>query len=224
MIKKITLSFLLLASLVVLSGKVLADTLISIEISNPADRTEYVVGEGLDITGLEVTGHFLGEDGYDAPVAITEANISGFDSSAPAVDQVLTITVGDQTTTYTVVVVAATVIEEVAPRRSSSGGRSSSAPAVLGATADIEGQVLGATTDTATSTFKFNVDLRVGSQGADVVALQERLRAEGFFIYPTSTGYFGPITLAAVKAYQTAKGIPFITGFVGPLTRAELNK
>ena len=56
-----------------------------------------------------------------------------------------------------------------------------------------------------------------------VKQLQERLRAEGFFTYATSTGYFGPITFAAVQAYQTKHGIPS-TGFVGPLTIAELNK
>jgi hypothetical protein len=81
-----------------------------------------------------------------------------------------------------------------------------------------QGQVLGA------SDFQFTVNLRVGSRGNDVVELQKRLRAEGFFTYPTDTGYFGPITKAAVIAYQKAHGIVPAWGFVGPLTRAELNK
>jgi hypothetical protein len=82
-----------------------------------------------------------------------------------------------------------------------------------------EGQVLGA------ATFAFNNDLRLGMTGQEVVELQERLRAEGFFTFQTSTGYFGPITLAAVKAYQTAHPeIGYVTGFVGPLTRAVLNQ
>ena len=79
------------------------------------------------------------------------------------------------------------------------------------------GQVLGA------ETFVFTTYLSFGMQSNDVKELQERLRKEGFFTFPTSTGYFGPITLAAVKAYQTAHGIS-ATGFVGPLTIAELNK
>lgn len=79
------------------------------------------------------------------------------------------------------------------------------------------GQVLGA------ENFRFGVSLRRGGQSNDVKELQKRLRAEGFFTYPTDTGFFGPITFASVQAYQSAHGIPS-TGFVGPLTRAELNK
>ncbi len=79
------------------------------------------------------------------------------------------------------------------------------------------GQVLGA------STYAFNVNLSQDVQNDEVKQLQEALRAAGFFTFHTSTGYFGPITLAAVKAFQTANGIP-ATGFVGPLTRAALNK
>lgn len=79
------------------------------------------------------------------------------------------------------------------------------------------GQVLGA------STYAFNSDVKLGHATNDVKELQEKLRTLGFFTFQTSTGYFGPITLAAVKAFQTANGIP-ATGFVGPLTRAALNK
>lgn len=75
------------------------------------------------------------------------------------------------------------------------------------------------------STFAFNSNLSLGMNSNEVVELQERLRAEGFFTFHTSTGYFGPITLAAVKAYQTAHPeIGYVTGYVGPLTRAVLNK
>jgi hypothetical protein len=75
------------------------------------------------------------------------------------------------------------------------------------------------------STFKFYSDMRIGMNNADVSQLQARLRAEGFFTYPTNTGYFGAITLASVRAYQSAHPeIGFVTGFVGPLTRAVLNR
>ena len=82
-------------------------------------------------------------------------------------------------------------------------------------------QVLGETTDK----FVFNNDLRLGSTHPDVMELQKRLRKEGFFTFPTDTGYFGPVTLAAVKAYQAEHPeIGYVTGFCGPLTRGVLNK
>ena len=68
----------------------------------------------------------------------------------------------------------------------------------------------------------FARNLSVGSTGDDVKALQSRLLSEGFFKGQT-TGYFGPITKAALKAYQTKYGIDPL-GIVGPMTRAHLNK
>ena len=99
------------------------------------------------------------------------------------------------------------------------GGRSSGQRRVTPAVSNTGngGQVLGA------STYAFNTHIRLGNATNDVKELQERLRALGHFTFHTSTGYFGPITLAAVKAFQTANGIP-ATGFVGPLTLAALNK
>lgn len=80
----------------------------------------------------------------------------------------------------------------------------------------VGGQVLGA------ATFRFNQNLGQGSRNDDVLELQQRLQAEGVYNGPI-TGFFGPLTQAALKAYQTKKGI-LSTGFLGPLTRAELNK
>jgi len=77
------------------------------------------------------------------------------------------------------------------------------------------GQVLGATA------FNFASALSLSSRGNDVTELQNRLTAEGVYSGPI-TGYFGPLTLAGVKAYQLKHGLPG-TGFVGPLTRAQLN-
>lgn len=78
---------------------------------------------------------------------------------------------------------------------------------------------------TAASTgYKFNTNLTVGSTGADVVALQDWLAAKGFLSIPagTSKGYFGQLTKTAVAAYQASAGIS-ATGFVGPATRGALN-
>lgn len=70
--------------------------------------------------------------------------------------------------------------------------------------------------------FLFMSDLSLGMTSQDVRELQTRLAAEGYFM-ATPTGYFGPITLAAVQAYQSAHGIS-ATGYVGPMTRAMLNQ
>ncbi len=75
--------------------------------------------------------------------------------------------------------------------------------------------------------YTFNANLTVGSTGADVVALQTWLMANGYNIPAIASGaaakgYFGSQTKTAVMAYQGAKSIP-TTGFVGPLTRGALN-
>lgn len=74
-----------------------------------------------------------------------------------------------------------------------------------------------------TPKFMFNMNLRMGMRNADVLQLQSRLAAEGYFSV-APTGYFGPITFAAVKAYQAAHPqIGYVTGFFGPLTRGVIN-
>lgn len=63
----------------------------------------------------------------------------------------------------------------------------------------------------------FSRNLTVGSRGADVTALQTMLGVN------PATGYFGPITKAAVIAYQASHSISPAAGYVGPLTRSVLN-
>ena len=77
------------------------------------------------------------------------------------------------------------------------------------------GQVLGA------ATFNFANNLKLGMEGDEVAELQKRLTQEGVYSGPI-TGYFGNLTLAGVKAYQAKVDVPQ-TGFVGVLTRAQLN-
>ena len=63
--------------------------------------------------------------------------------------------------------------------------------------------------------------LRQGAKGSAVTLLQQRLKAAGF--NPgTIDGQFGPKTLAAVKAFQRARGL-VQDGIVGPKTWAQLN-
>lgn len=82
------------------------------------------------------------------------------------------------------------------------------------------GQVLGVSTDAALGVL-LTQNLRFGSRGPQVAALQMRLRALGYFNGPI-TGFYGPLTRNAVRAFQRAHGVS-ATGTVGPLTRAVLN-
>lgn len=79
------------------------------------------------------------------------------------------------------------------------------------------GQVLGA------AAYNFASNLTVGSTGDDVTQLQAILIAEGDLAIAAPTGYFGPLTKAAVVKYQTAHGVSPQSGYVGPLTRGVLN-
>lgn len=63
--------------------------------------------------------------------------------------------------------------------------------------------------------------LKYGSQGLDVIELQEFLISKGF-LSGQITGNFFSLTKNAVVAYQTSVGLP-ATGFVGSLTREKIN-
>jgi hypothetical protein len=75
--------------------------------------------------------------------------------------------------------------------------------------------------NSSASSYAFSSFLSVGSTGADVTALQQRLAADGIYSGPI-TGYYGTLTQTAVEAYQAAHGITQ-AGYVGPSTRAALN-
>lgn len=65
--------------------------------------------------------------------------------------------------------------------------------------------------------------LSVGSSGSQVTQLQQFL-ATNSQIYPSGivTGYYGPLTAAAVTQFQVAYGIDQV-GQVGPVTEAKVN-
>ena len=82
------------------SVKVIPLTLTRITITKPASKTNYYIGEKLDLTGLVVTGTY--SNGVKKTLPITTANVTGFNSSKPVTGQVLTITYGGKTTSYKV--------------------------------------------------------------------------------------------------------------------------
>ncbi|MFA5722298.1 MAG: peptidoglycan-binding protein [Candidatus Paceibacterota bacterium] len=71
----------------------------------------------------------------------------------------------------------------------------------------------------------FSQDLYYGTISSEVKCLQQFLANLGNDIYPEKlvTGYFGPLTQAAVQRYQEFKGI-ITTGYFGPLTRTAVNQ
>ncbi len=66
----------------------------------------------------------------------------------------------------------------------------------------------------------FTRTLRKGESGADVKTLQTWLSDIGYTV--PATGYFGTMTRAAVRQFQTATGLSPITGVVGRATAAAL--
>ncbi len=65
-------------------------------------------------------------------------------------------------------------------------------------------------------------DLSVGSRGDQVVQLQQILVKAALLAPDNATGYFGNMTLEAVKKFQAQKGLP-VVGRVGPMTRTALS-
>ncbi len=76
--------------------------------------------------------------------------------------------------------------------------------------------------------YNFTTNLRIGSTGAGVAALQTWLIARGFSLPriqsgATAKGYYGRETATAVRQYQTSVGIEG-SGNFGVLTRASVNR
>ncbi len=96
----------------------------------------------------------------------------------------------------------------------------------------LQAQIQATTGGTTTSTSCFTMTLRRGMENDEIMSLQQKLKMDST-IYPEglTTGYFGPLTEAAVQKFQVKYGIvsegtPETTGYglVGPKTRAKLNE
>lgn len=74
----------------------------------------------------------------------------------------------------------------------------------------------------AAASFSHNLSLNGVQTSTNVVALQEFLKAQGVYSGEV-TGYFGPMTYAAVVRFQTREGIFPPSGYWGPVTRERAN-
>lgn len=81
----------------------LANPITSVAFDTSKAKTEYIVGEPLNISGITATGTHASGDSES--LELSTGNFSGFDSSTPANSQVITITYGGFSTTYTISVV-----------------------------------------------------------------------------------------------------------------------
>jgi hypothetical protein len=67
-------------------------------------------------------------------------------------------------------------------------------------------------------------DLYQGTQGDDVSVLQAHLAGHGYYPEALVTGYFGPLTEAAIVRYQQLNAISPAVGYAGPITRGVLGQ
>jgi hypothetical protein len=73
------------------------------ELTSGPDKLEYVIGQDADYTGMVLTATYA--DGSSEELLLEDVLIEGFDSSAVAADQTITITFRDQTVSFTIDVV-----------------------------------------------------------------------------------------------------------------------
>jgi len=82
---------------------IIAKALTGIAITNQPTKTQYVVGQSLDLTGLVVIGTY--NDGTTTSMTITSANISGFDSNTTG-SKIITVTFDGKKATFNVDIIA----------------------------------------------------------------------------------------------------------------------
>ena len=115
-----------------------------------------------------------------------------------------------------------------------SSAASAAASTTTSAAAQLQAQIQAATAalaaaqaaqqaggSSSASAHVFNASLHSGITSDEVVALQKVLAAQGF-LSAAATGYYGPATEKAVRAFQAAHGLAQL-GIVGPGTRDALN-
>ncbi len=95
-------------------------TVSSIAVNSTTHKTEYIVGDTLDVTGLTIL--VTKSDSSTEIVNVTSGMVSGFDSTSAVASQTLTITYEDKTTTYNISVAAAPVTKYQVTVTNGTGG------------------------------------------------------------------------------------------------------
>lgn len=187
----------------------------------------YGVSAGTDTLAISAPG-----EGYtDLSVTVTGTGTATAPASTPSTSTVTPTATPTATATVTVptTVVANTgLLSEIQALQAAVTAALTQLESIQSQLNQIETQVSAGSGGTSVSastssgtTYDFTELLTLGSEDAQVTALQNRLAALGFYSGPV-TGYFGTLTQSAVMKYQTANGIE-ATGSLGPLTRAALN-
>jgi peptidoglycan hydrolase-like protein with peptidoglycan-binding domain len=84
--------------------------------------------------------------------------------------------------------------------------------------------IFSGTSSVRAQSYQFSQNLTIGSNGPDVIALQQILINKGYLTsISTPTGYFGSGTRTALEQLQVANGISPASGYCGAKTRAFLN-
>jgi hypothetical protein len=191
---------------------------------------------------LAITGESAGTDslticataGGCTPLSVTVTGTAATTTAQTTTTPTTTTTVTAQpTTTVSASVVAnAALLSEIQTLQTAVSATLTQIESIQSQLSQLEAQVNAgsgsginttaspANTTAATSS-EFTELLTLGSQDAQVTALQQRLTQLGFYSGPV-TSYFGSLTESAVMKYQTAHNLT-ATGSVGPTTRADLN-
>lgn len=82
--------------------------------------------------------------------------------------------------------------------------------------------VLKGTSVSLVSSYNYTQNLTVGSQGADVAALQQMLISGGYLKISEPTARFGSMTKTALATWQRANSISPASGYFGSITRAKI--
>ena len=81
------------------------DVVLGIAVSSTNHKVKYYVGDQIDLTNLKINVTY--KSGASAEVDVTSSMVSGFNSSAPADAQIITISYANKQTTFTVKIVSA---------------------------------------------------------------------------------------------------------------------
>ena len=178
-------------------------------------NTSVVSGQAV-LLGFGVSSESLAS-GQNASVAITGGMGSyyiGYNSNPSAVSALisgsaLSLT-GLQTNSVSIVVVC------------SNANSCGALPVIVGTVVSTAQPAVTTIVSPTHDGYVFTTYLAIGSNGNEVIELQKRLTASGYFTSPI-TGYFGPLTEHALRLFQGANGMAQV-GYVGPITRGILNR